>query len=119
RSVRLNRIGRDTLRLILGLGLGRGPVGRLVGIDQLPGGQGRVVLIFLAGQWVHRCVFLFVPERGPVLGALAELLFDAQKLVVLRDAIAARGRAGLDLAAIGGHRDIGNRAVLGLATAMR
>ena len=49
----------------------------------------------------------------------AERLLDAQQLVVLRHAIRARRRAGLDLAAAGGHREVGDRHVLGLARAVR
>ena len=44
---------------------------------------------------------------------------DAQQLVVLRDAVAARGRAGLDLAAVRRDREVGDRRVLGLAAAVR
>src|SRR5574340_204111 len=50
---------------------------------------------------------------------VAEFFLDAQQLVVLRHAIGTRQRAGLDLARIGGHRQIGNRGVLGLARAVR
>ena len=48
-------------------------------------------------------------------GHRAELLLDPQQLVVLGDAVAARGGAGLDLTAAGGHREVGDRRVLGLA----
>ena len=49
-------------------------------------------------------------ERGAaaVRGRLAELLLDAQQLVVLGDAVAARRRAGLDLAAVGGDGEVGD-----------
>src|SRR6476660_576821 len=43
----------------------------------------------------------------------AELLFDAQQLVVLVDALATRGRTGLDLAGVSANRQIGNGGVLG------
>src|ERR1051326_9220025 len=36
----------------------------------------------------------------------AEALLDAQELVVLGHAVAARGGAGLDLARVGRHRDV-------------
>ena len=49
----------------------------------------------------------------------AELFFDAQEVVVLGDALGARRRAGLDLAAAGGHGQVGDERVLGLAGAMR
>src|SRR5436190_2527671 len=49
----------------------------------------------------------------------AERLLDAQELVVLRDAIGARRRAGLDLPAAGRDGEVGDRRVLGLAGAVR
>ena len=60
-------------------------------------------------------------ERRPagIHGPLAELLLDPQQLVVLRDAIGAGGRAGLDLAGVGGDGEVGDRRVLGLAGAVR
>ena len=51
--------------------------------------------------------------------AAAELRLDAQQAVVLRDAVRARQRAGLDLAAAAADREVGDRRVLGLAGAMR
>ena len=50
---------------------------------------------------------------------VAELLLDPQELVVLRDAVAARRRAGLDLADVRRDREVGDRRVLGLAGAVR
>src|SRR5579883_490125 len=50
---------------------------------------------------------------------LAELLLDAQQLVVFRGAVGARERSGLDLPAIGGDREIGDGGVFRLAGAMR
>ena len=58
-------------------------------------------------------------RRAEVRGHRAELLLDAQQLVVLRDAVAARRRAGLDLPAVRGDREVGDRRVLGLAAAVR
>ncbi len=46
-----------------------------------------------------------------------KLLLDPQELVVLGQAVRARQRAGLDLAALGGDREIGDRCILGLAGA--
>src|SRR5688572_1541809 len=46
-------------------------------------------------------------------------LLDPQELVVLRHAVRARRRAGLDLAAAGGHGEVGDRRVLGLARTVR
>jgi hypothetical protein len=45
---------------------------------------------------------------------VAELLLDAQQLVVLRDALAAGGRAGLDLARVDRDGEVGDGRVLGL-----
>ena len=49
-------------------------------------------------------------------GGLAEIGFDAQQLVVLGDTVGPGGGAGLDLAAVRRHGEIGDRGVLGLAT---
>jgi len=49
----------------------------------------------------------------------AEFLFDAQKLIVLRDAIGARSRAGLDLASRRRHREISDEGIFGLARPVR
>ena len=49
----------------------------------------------------------------------AQLLLDAQQLVVLRDAVRARGRARLDLPGAERDREVGDRRVLGLARAVR
>ena len=49
---------------------------------------------------------------------VAELLFDAEELVVFRDPVRAAHRAGLDLAAVGGDGDVGDGAVFGLAGAV-
>src|SRR5690606_25707030 len=51
-------------------------------------------------------------------GLVAELFFDAQELVVLGHAVRARQRAGLDLAAVGGDRQVGDGGVFGLARAV-
>src|ERR1700751_5246872 len=51
--------------------------------------------------------------------ARTQLLFDAQELVVLRDAIGAGCGSGFDLAAIGSHREIGDKRVFRFAAAMR
>ena len=60
-------------------------------------------------------------ERGAteVRGRGPEVVLDAQELVVLGDPVAARGRARLDLPAVGGDREVGDRDVLGLAAAVR
>ena len=51
-------------------------------------------------------------------GVLAELLFDAQELVVFRQTVRAAEGAGLDLAAVRRHRDVGDGGILGFAGAM-
>src|SRR5688572_19625714 len=56
--------------------------------------------------------------RGPAPVQLGQLLFDAQQLVVLGDAVGPAQRAGLDLGGGGGHGDVGDGRVLGLAGAM-
>src|SRR5690606_39009405 len=50
---------------------------------------------------------------------VTQLLFDAQKLIVLRDALAACGRTGLDLTRVRGDREVGDRGVFGLAGTVR
>src|SRR3954454_2983513 len=50
---------------------------------------------------------------------LAELLLDAQELVVFGGAVGARKGAGLDLTAIGGDREVGDGGILGFAGAVR
>src|SRR5665648_422378 len=54
-----------------------------------------------------------------VAGSGAKLLLDPDELVVLRHAVRAGERAGLDLPAIGGDREVGDGRVLGLAGAVR
>src|SRR5690349_314291 len=73
----------------------------------------------------HRCVSwatgcLLSPEDAlsSVAGLCAELFLDPDKLVVLREPVRARQRAGLDLAAIRGDGQVGNGGILGLAGAV-
>src|SRR5574343_825241 len=54
-----------------------------------------------------------------VAGLGAQRLLDAQQLVVLGHAVAAAQRAGLDLGGGGGHGDVGDGGVFGLARAVR
>src|ERR1700676_3934536 len=56
-------------------------------------------------------------QRGPsrVFRLSAEFLLDAQQLVVLRGAVGAGQRSGLDLSTVGGDREVGDGGVLGLA----
>src|SRR5690606_34859263 len=50
---------------------------------------------------------------------LAKLLLDADQLVIFREPVGTAEAAGLDLAAVGGNRKIGDRRILGLARAVR
>src|SRR5688572_12366135 len=59
-----------------------------------------------------------VPELRPVFRLVAELLGDADELVVLGDAVGAGGGPGFDLAAVGGDGDVADRRVFGLARAV-
>src|ERR1700678_4429648 len=60
------------------------------------------------------------PQYRPpgIAGRGAKRLLDADQLVVFGVALAARQAAGLDLAAVGGDREVGDRGVLGLAGAV-
>ena len=49
---------------------------------------------------------------------IAQLFQDTEELVVLGHAVGAAQRTGLDLAAVGGHGDVGDGGVLGLARAV-
>ena len=53
-----------------------------------------------------------------VLGHGAELLLDAEELVVFGEAVGAGERAGLDLPAVGGDGEVGDGGVLGFAGAV-
>src|SRR5262249_33748289 len=54
-----------------------------------------------------------------VAGRAAELLLDADQLVVFGEAVGARQRTRFDLAGVGGDGEIGDRGILGLARAVR
>src|SRR5690606_14797274 len=61
------------------------------------------------------------PGEGAPTGVargVVELLLDAQQLVVFRDPLRTRRSTGLDLSAVGGHGEVGDRDVLGLARAV-
>src|SRR5829696_797723 len=57
-------------------------------------------------------------RQAGVDGGASQGLFYAEELVVLRHALAAGRRAGLDLARVHGHGEVGDRRVLGLAAAV-
>src|ERR1700746_724014 len=61
------------------------------------------------------------PEGGFAVraGGRAKFFLDAEELVVLRNAVGARTRAGLDLAGSGGDRQVSDKRVFGFAGTMR
>src|SRR5688572_15983638 len=65
-----------------------------------------------------RAGLLSSPHLPAVFCLVAQLLSNSQQLVVLRVAITAAWRAGLDLTAVLGHRNVSDRCILGLARAM-
>ena len=54
----------------------------------------------------------------PIGSSVAEIVFDAQQLVVLGNAIATGRRTSLDLAAVRSHSKIGDGGVFGFTRAM-
>src|SRR5690606_14458968 len=52
-------------------------------------------------------------------GVVAQVRLYAEQTVVLRGAVAAARRAGLDLAGVDANREVGDEGVLGLAAAVR
>src|SRR5699024_4618862 len=90
--------------------------GRLV----VRGAPGRLLLMRRGYNLVPGCSGSEPREGGAACVAcgLTQLLLDAEQLVVLRHALAARRGAGLDLAAVGGHRQVGDGGVLGLTGAV-
>src|SRR5205807_5775309 len=68
------------------------------------------------GYWLLATTFEIVKRFPPeVEGGIVQLLVDAEEAVILGDALAAGGSAGLDLARVRADHDIGDRRVLGLA----
>src|SRR5918998_1238225 len=57
-------------------------------------------------------------RQARIEGRTSKGLLYAQKLVVLRDALAAGWRAGLDLAGVNGHCEVGDSRVFGLPAAV-
>src|SRR5262249_56253478 len=78
-----------------------------------------VATIFVLRSIAMRLRVLAVQAcEGPPPGVhrlVTKLLLDPEQLVVLRDAVASRRRAGLDLAGAERDGEIGDRRVLGLA----
>src|SRR5436190_271698 len=61
-----------------------------------------------------------IERRTPGIGRrVAEVLFDPEKLVVFGNAVRAAKAAGLDLTGVGRDGEVGDKAVLGLARAVR
>src|SRR5262245_3097928 len=54
-----------------------------------------------------------------VTGLVAQLLFDADQLVIFGKPVRSRQRAGFDLPGVGGNRDVGDGGILGLPRAVR
>ena len=67
------------------------------------------------------CSALVARERGTAGedSRVAQLLLDAQKLIVLRDALAASRRTSLDLTRVRRDHEVGDRGVLGLTRTVR
>src|SRR5713101_8174615 len=72
-------------------------------------------------QYVLRQSGSSLSKRGFAVEACsgAELFLDPEELIVLGDAVRARGRAGFDLAGRGCHGKVGDERVLGFAGAVR
>src|SRR5262249_42159613 len=58
------------------------------------------------------------PQLRAVAGGVLQVFLDPQQLVVLGDAVGPAGRAGLDLARVGRHGQVGDGHVLRLAAAV-
>jgi hypothetical protein len=69
------------------------------------------------GIWIGSAVRFGQRMDAGVGSIFTKLLFDAEQLVVFRQAVGAAERAGLDLAAVRGHGDIGDGRVLGFVGA--
>src|SRR5436190_4459952 len=82
----------------------------------------RFSLFHVLSPWRRRTTLnMELPQRrlAGVLRAGAELFFDPDQLVVLRDAIRPARRAGLDLAGARRHREIRDRRVFGFTRTVR
>jgi len=69
------------------------------------------------------CLYRFVPALvyacSGVAGLCPEFVLNLQEAVVFRDALAAAGRACLDLPHAGGHGQVGDAGVIGLTGTVR
>ena len=71
-------------------------------------------------NWFSTASALYVEScHAGVNGAAAQLLLNAQQLVVLCNTLGTAGSTGLDLAGVQRHGQIGNGGVLGLTGAVR
>src|SRR5450631_3440173 len=95
-------------------------VARPAGVREWPAPPGRAAGLRRGGV-MRRSLTHALPvearERGAtrVAGGVVELFLDTQELVVLGDAFASGRSPGLDLAAVGGHGEVGDGRVLRLA----
>ena len=62
---------------------------------------------------------LFFPELSGINRLFAQLLLNPEQFVIFTDAVGPGKRAGLDLSGIGGHGQMGDGGVFGLAGAVR
>ena len=80
--------------------------------ESLSGGRSGV------GRGMHQVGSQLGKQRAAVERRVAQLLFDSQQLVVFGHAVRSGSRTGLDLAGPQSHRQVGNRRVFCLATAV-
>lgn len=71
------------------------------------------------GQRRRNDLFAVVAALAGITGGFAQILFNAEQLVVLRHALTAAGGTGFDLAGIHRNRQIGNGGILRLAGTVR
>src|SRR4051812_32239431 len=88
------------------------PANMLAKSDTIPQRAG-----FMRRHYVKSSGLTRILLRTAVASGAAELLFDAEEAIVLGHPLGAGRRAGLDLTATGGDRQVGNEGVLGLARA--
>src|SRR5215216_79331 len=82
----------------------------------------QLLCAFCAFLWQSFCAFLWRLMKSFAAGKAcgpAQVLFDAQQLIVLCRAIGARKRSGFDLSGVGGDSEIGDKRIFSLAGTMR
>ena len=75
------------------------------------GGNYFVFLLLDLNGVYGNCLLQFLVT---IHGEVAQFFLDAEELVVLGHAVGAAQGTGLDLAAVGGHGDVGDGGILGL-----